>query len=142
MVVPISVDAQFRRLDKHLRDLEHVGGAPDSEDASIIVADICNSSSLVLDKAMNAVWEATACPKEGKSKPNIYFPIKMESREKLTEKFKQYQMPDMVTDDPKIFDLVDSVQVYTGVTWLSALHKIAAIRHENIRQFIDHMRNV
>jgi hypothetical protein len=131
MVVPTSVDAQFRRLDKHLRELEQVGSGETSEDESIIVAEICNSCILALDKAMNAIWKAKACRKEGKGKPKIYFPIAMGSREKLTEKFQQYQMPNMEKDNPEIFELVDSIQLYKGVKWLSALHKLAAIRHED-----------
>lgn len=130
MVVPTSVEAQFRRLDKHLKDLKQFGGGAMSEDESIVVAEICNSCLLALDKAMNSVWQAKATPKEGKGKPNIYFPINMMSREKLAEKFKAYQMPNIENDSPEIFQLIDSIQVYRGVKWLSALHKLAAIRHE------------
>ncbi|MBQ0751557.1 MAG: hypothetical protein KBT70_15295 [Roseovarius sp.] len=130
MVVPTSIEAQFRRLDKHLKELKQFGGGAMSEDESIVAAEICNSCVLALDKAMNSVWQTKATKKEGKGKPNIYFPINMTSREKLAEKFRAYQMPNMENENPEIFQLIDSVQVYRGVKWLSALHKLAAIRHE------------
>lgn len=130
MVVPTSVEAQFRRLDKHLKELKQFGGGAMSEDESIVAAEICNSCILALDKAMNSVWQTKAIKKEGKGKPKIYFPIHMKSREKLAEQFRAYQMPNMENENPEIFQLIDSVQVYKGVKWLSALHKLAAIRHE------------
>lgn len=130
MVVPVSIDAQFRRLDKHLKELKQVGSSPTNEEESIIVADICNSCALLLDKAMNAVWSARVNKNNGRNKPNIYFPI-CNNREKLTQKFQQYQLPNMEHDDPKIFALIDSVQAYNGVKWLAALHKLAGVRHED-----------
>jgi len=84
-----------------------------------------------LDKAMNGIWKAKSTQKEGKRKPHIYFPINMTSREKLGERLTQYQMPNLETEDPEIFDTIDSVQTYRNNKWLSALHKIAVIRHED-----------
>jgi hypothetical protein len=130
MVKPVSVDVQFRRLDKHLRDLKQARSSPASDEDSIIVAEICNACALLLDKAMNAVWSSKANKNNGKGKPNIYFPI-CQSREKLAQKFQQYQLPEMENDDPEIFDLIDSVQSYNQVKWLAALHKLAGIRHED-----------
>lgn len=130
MVKPVSVDVQCRRLDKHLRDLKQAGSSPASDEESIIVAEICNVCALLLDKAMNAVWSAKANKNNGKGKPNIYFPI-CQSREKLTLKFRQYQLPKMENEYPEIFNLIDSVQSYNQVKWLDALHKLAGIRHED-----------
>lgn len=79
---------------------------------------------------MNAVWSVRANKNNGNGKPNIYFPI-CNNREKLTLRFQQYQLPNMEHDDPKLFELIDSVQAYNGVKWLAALHKLAAIRHED-----------
>lgn len=129
MVIPVSVETQFRRLNKHLKELKQVGSSSIREEESIIVADICNACVLLLDKAMNAVWSARASKSSGKGKPDIYFPI-CDNREKLILKFQQYQLPNMEHDDPQLFTLIDSVQVYNEITWLAALHKLAAIRHE------------
>lgn len=129
MVVPVSVDAQFRRLDKNLQELKQIKGDALDEDKSILVAEICNSCILTLDKVMNAIWEAKG-EKEGRQKPRIYFPAVTRSKEKLTEKLQQYQMPDLEGDEPEIFELIDSVQLYRGVSWLRAVYSLAAIRHE------------
>ena len=131
MVVPTSVDAQFRRLNKYLRELEHLGHDGAVEDEAIIVADICNSCLLTLDKAMNAIWKAEARIKEGRGKANVYFPISMSSREKLVERLRKDQMPDIQKDNPRAFALIDSVQAYKGVAWLTTLHTIARLRHES-----------
>jgi hypothetical protein len=131
MVVPTSIESQFRRLDKHLKELKNIDAGETSEDVAIIVADICNSCVLTLDKAMNAVWKEKSIQKKGKDKANIYFPRNMDSREKLAERLKKDQMPNIEKDDPKIFELIYSVQVQKDVNWLSLLYKIAAIRHEN-----------
>lgn len=129
MVVPVSVDTEFRRLDKRLKELRQVGGGTSTADEeSIIVAEICNSCALLLDKAMNAVWSERARKIGGKGKPNIYFPI-CDDRVRLTLKLQQYQLPNLEHDDPKLFALIDSVQVYNGIRWLAALHKIATLRH-------------
>lgn len=127
MVVPVSVDLQLRRLNSHLSDLKRIENADNNEEQSIVVAEICNTCMLLLDKSMNKLWEA----KVGKSsgKPNIYFPV-CSSREKLIARFKQYQMPQIPLSDTEIFHLIDSVQEYNGSSWLSSLHKISSMRHE------------
>lgn len=131
MVVPISVSAQFRRLDKNLRELKSSQISALSEDQSILVAEICNSCILTLDKAMNALWEAKGEKKESKQKPNMYFPIMTASKEKLAEKFQQYQMRNLEENEPKVFEIIDAVQSYRGIKWLPALYEIASIRHED-----------
>ncbi len=141
MVVPTSVDAQFRRLDKNLGELKRIKGSALGEDQSILVSEICNSCILTLDKAMNALWEAKGEKKEGKQKPRIYFPITTSSKEKLTEKLQQYQMPDLEKVEPKVFEIIDSVQSYRGVKWLCAIYDLAAIRHESFPKVNQVSRN-
>lgn len=128
MPVPVSVDAQIRRLEKHLRELERVR-TEDSEEASVLVADICNASMLLLDKAMNAIWAAKAQSSEGKKKPNVYFPV-CESEEKFSCRLRQYQMPCLKETDGELFALLEAAQPYRGTCWLPQAHKIAAVRHE------------
>lgn len=129
MAIPVSVDMQFRRLDKYLRELKQLEEKPEREEESVIVADICNSCMLLLDKAMNAVWTGTANKPQSRGKPNIYFPT-CATKEKLNIKLQQYQLPNMEVDNPRLFALIDSVQAYNNVPWLGALHKVAGIRHE------------
>lgn len=128
MPVPVSVDVQIRRLEKHLRELERVR-TEDSEETSVLVADICNASMLLLDKAMNAIWVAKAQPSEGKKKPNVYFPV-CESKEKFSDRLRQYQMPCLRETDGELFALLEAAQPYRGASWLPQTHKIAAVRHE------------
>ncbi len=137
MVVPTSVDAQFRRLEKQLRELKHLETNALGEDQAILVAEICNSCLLTLDKAMNAVWAGVGTPREGKCKPNIYFPVTTGSREKLIDKFRQYQMPEAENTAPEIFEIIESVQVYNGARWLEAIYRLAEIRHEEYPKIKD-----
>lgn len=141
MVVPTSVDAQFRRLKKYLRELEHIGNDCAAEDEAIIVADICNSCVLALDKSMNAIWKVEARIKDGKGKANVYFPISMSSREKLLERLRKDQMPDIEKDNPRAFALIESVQAYKGGAWLTTLHAIAKLRHETFPEVKRVRRN-
>lgn len=132
-----------RRLDKYLKDLKRAESSAFSEDQSIIVADICNSCILTLDKVMNAVWEAKREAKEGSGKPKIYFPIATASKDKLNEKFQQYQMPNLEENEPNIFRIIESVQAYNGVKWLPALYELAKIRHEDYPRISQaHQRSI
>lgn len=129
MPVPVSVDAQIRRLNKSLRELQLMT-ADDGDDASVLLAEICNSCMLMLDKAMNAIWEKKAQPAEGKNKPHVYFPI-CASEQKLSDRMRQYQMPHLEEDEELLFKLLASVQRYNGVRWLSEAYQIASLRHEH-----------
>lgn len=124
MVLPVSVDLQLRRLGSQLSDLKR---SESEEEQSIIVAEICNSCVLLLDKLMNKLWELKVGKDSGK--PRIYFPV-CSSREKLVARFQQYQMPDILSNEPNIFNVIDSAQDYNGTDWLSSLHRIASMRHE------------
>lgn len=124
MVLPVSVDLQLRRLGSQLSEIQR---AESEEEQSIVVAEICNSCVLLLDKLMNNIWKSQVGKDTGK--PRIYFPV-CSSREKLIERFQQYQMPDILSTAPGIFKVIDSSQDYNGTDWLSSLHRIASMRHE------------
>ncbi|WOI34798.1 hypothetical protein R1T40_08740 [Tritonibacter scottomollicae] len=128
MPVPVSVDAQIRRLEKHVRELQNLRTEV-GEEVSVLVAEICNASMLLLDKAMNAIWAAKAQPSNGKKKPHVYFPV-CESERKFFDRLRQYQMPSLKETDGELFALLEAVQPYRGTTWLPQAHKIAVLRHE------------
>lgn len=141
MVVPTSIDLQFRRLEKNLRDLKRSDGAAFDEESGVIVAEICNSCVLTLDKVMNALWDAKATRRVGKGKPRVYFPTSETSRQGLAQKFQQYQLADVEKYYLEIFNLIESVQPYQGNSWLAKLSKIAQIRHEKYPSITEKTQN-
>lgn len=140
MVVPVSVDAQFRRLDKQLRELSLSVSGGDNEEVSVLSGEICNSCMLLLDKTINEVWQKKSEGRPGANKPFMYFPANFESPEKLKTKLQQYQMPNLERNAPDIFSLIESAQPYKGAKWLSDLHKVASIRHEDFPKVKKHER--
>ncbi len=129
MALPLSIESQFRRLDKFLSDLKLATADGNQHDIAVVTGDICNACVLLLDKSMNAIWEVYA--ETGKSKPNIYFPLRCESPEKLMNKLTQYQMPKLHEKAPRLFALLESIQPYLGCSWSSQLSKLSSIRHES-----------
>jgi len=131
VAVPVSIDTQFRQLNKRLKDLREAGRNTSVDEEEVLVADICNSTLLVLDKAMNAVWKSVVDDRNpgARSKPNVYFPVCV-SRERLLKRLEPMQMLDLPDIKPGLFDLIESVQEYNGELWLKSLYGIAQVRHE------------
>lgn len=129
MLTPQSIENQIARLEKFLLELK-TADVSDKDQVSVLVADICNSSILLLDKAMNKIWEKKSNPAPEKKKPKIYFPI-CRTEEDLLMRVRQYQMPSLRDSEPKLYDLLASAQPFRGVSWLSQSHRIASIRHND-----------
>lgn len=130
MTIPTSIDIQFRRLDKSLKELEgNPPGKLTMEETAIIVSEIANTCSLTLDKAMNAVWGKHNEKKLEAKKANIYFPSS-DNDEIFKQKLSQYQMPNLETNNPEIYKTILSTQTHNNGKWLATLKKVAGLRHE------------
>jgi hypothetical protein len=130
LVLPISIGAQFEKLDTQVKALKsELHNNEPKEKVAISVADIANSCALTLDKCMNAVWEKHNCKHPSKNKANVYFPYAI-SREKLEAILEKSQLKNLEEDAPGIFQEIEKCQVYSGEVWCDVLSKVTRIRHE------------
>jgi hypothetical protein len=130
MTVPTSIDTQFRRLNKLKRELKATKvGEAQEEDTSILVAEIANTCTLTLDKAMNAVWNKYNSKKPKAKKANVYFPVTNDDAA-FDHKLSQCQVPNLKTLNPELYEILYSRQLHRSGKWLGDLQIISKIRHE------------
>ncbi|SMP28591.1 hypothetical protein SAMN06265373_10664 [Shimia sagamensis] len=131
IVLPASYDVKLRKLEKTIqqakRDFEK---EQDIDSLASDITDALISLHLLLDRAQNQIWAKYNSKKEGRGKPNIYFPV-TSNKERFTERLQKDQLHELQNKNPRIFELIENTQPFEqDSNWLEKLHEISSNRHE------------
>jgi len=87
---------------------------------------------LLLDRLQNRVWKNYNSKRNGKNKPNIYFPI-TDSEEKFGERLQKDQLHELAKKNPALHGLILRIQPFQSPDnkWLSDMYHLTSNRHEN-----------
>jgi hypothetical protein len=142
-MLPVSFRRELERLGALLEDIERSEPASGANEDALFdfqdrVADFIIKSSLLLDKAMNRVWESynQRAPTAGKA--NVYFPC-VDSRADFDKFLQSRQLPALATQNARLNDLLLAVQPFqtTEESWLKPLKHLAGLRHDRHPEIED-----
>jgi hypothetical protein len=123
-------------IEAHRRALLDVasgasGGLLDAT-AEVAVSQILIGCRHILDRAMNATWDAHNTRQPEKAKANVYFPCR-DSAQGLAEHLARAQLGTLEQANPAVFNSIKSCQPFVNVLdgWLKELFLLTQDKHES-----------
>ncbi|WP_197918164.1 hypothetical protein [Thiosulfatihalobacter marinus] len=131
MTLPISFQTKLRRIEKDIDEAEREFEASKNVDAlASDITDVIVKLHLLLDRAMNQIWEKYNSRKAGSGKPNIYFPVTTSS-ERFLSRLQKDQLHELHQKNALLFQLLEQIQPFHSENrWLEKLYFISSNRHE------------